>query len=103
MALIPTSAFTPDASVGCSAGPTAAAVLLPGTPASDTTLRVTNIGNNPVGVKLGTSSAVTCTMSTGLVVMPGQTEYLGIGANTYLALCTGAPGTSSSVNLTTGN
>ncbi len=103
MAATPQPVFTPDASIGTSAGGTSAAVLLPGTPATDTTVRVCNVGSMPVAVKLGTTSAVTCTMSTGLVVMPGRTEYLGIGANTYIALTTGTPGTSSTVNLTTGS
>ena len=103
MAVTPQPVFTPDASVGASAGQVSSTVLLPGTPASDTTLRIVNLGSMAVAVKLGTSSAVSCTMSTGTVIMPGQEVYLGIGANTYIAILTGAPGTSSTINLTTGN
>lgn len=103
MAATPQPVFTPDTSAGVSAGPASAAFALPGTPASDTTLRVANVGSMPVYCKLGASSAVTVTNSTGLCVMPGRTEYLGIGANTWIAITTGTLGTSSTVNLTTGN
>lgn len=103
MSLTPQPAFTPDASIGASAGPSSAAVALPGTPASDTVLRVVNVGSMPVACKLGNSNAVTCTMSTGTVVMPGREVYLGMAGDTYIALTTGSPGTSTTCNLTTGN
>jgi len=103
MAAIAQSVFTPDTAVGTSVGSSSAAVALPGTPASDTTLRVANVGNNPIYVKLGTTNAVTVTNGTGLCIMPGDKEYLGIGSNTYIAMTTGTPGTSSTVNLTTGS
>lgn len=103
MAATPQPVFTPDASVGVSVGSSSAAVPLPGTPASDTTLRLCNVGSMPIFCKLGTTNAVAVTNATGLCVMPGRTEYLGIGANTYIAMTTGTPGTSSTCNLSTGN
>ncbi len=102
MALIPQSAFTPDTAAGVSAGPASAAFALPGTLAGDTVVRVTNVGTMAVYCKLG-NSAVAVTNSTGLCVMPGDTVYLGIGANTHIAMTTGTQGTSSTINLTTGN
>jgi len=100
--------FTPDASVGTSFNSTSSAVLLPGTPASDTLVMVTNLGPLAVAVKLG-SSTVSVTPTTGAVVLAGQSVALGISTNTYIAgVAIGAItglGTSQStvVNLTTGS
>lgn len=103
MAATPQPVFTPDASIGVSAGAASAAFALPGTPANDTSLRVTNVGSMPVALKLGTDNTVTVTSSTGLVVMPGRTEYIGMAGKTWAALTTSTPGATSTVNLTTGN
>ncbi len=94
--------FTPDTSVGTCAGAASSAVLLPGTPSIDAIVLITNLGNNHIAVKLGASNAVTVTMSTGVIIQAGGQLALGIGANTWIALTTGSPGTSSTVNLTTG-
>lgn len=93
--------FAPDTSVGTSFGQTSAAVLLPGTPASDSILKVTNLGPCHISVKMGTSNAVTVTINGGLIICAGQTEYLTLGANTYIAGV--ASGGNSTVSLTTGN
>jgi hypothetical protein len=105
MALQPLPAFTPDTGGNVSVGAASAAFLLPGTPASDTTVLVTNTGALPVQAKLGSSNAVTVTGSTGVTIMPGQTLALGIGANTYIAMIAtgGLTGVYTTVNLTTGN
>ena len=103
--------FTPDASVGTSFGASSSNIALPGTPASDTTLLITNIGPLPVIFKLGTSNAVVVTLpstpggATGFCVMPGKQFAVGIGSNTYIAgISTGGQtGQCSVVNLTTGN
>lgn len=102
MALSPLPAFTPDASIGTSAVSGGVTVVaLPGTPASDTTVIITNLGNAPCAFKLGTSNAVTVTPSTGMVVLAGESAAIGIGANTFIALI--GIGGNASINLTTGN
>jgi hypothetical protein len=104
MANIQESSFAVDAAQGTSFGFASTAVLLPGTPAGDTVLRVANLGPNHISVKLGTSAAVTVSQSNGLVIMAGQVEYLTLGANTYIAgVAAGGPNNASSVNLATGN
>jgi len=96
--------FTPDTSAGGAAVGSSAAAALPGTPASDTTVLVTNLGNFPMFVKLGTTNAVTVTPATGLPVMPGEQLAIGIGSNTWIAtICAGGAGSSTPFNLTTGN
>ena len=95
-----------DASVGTSVGSTTAAVQLPGTAVStDTCLLITNVGALPVYFNLGTSNAVTVTNPNGTVVMGGQTLAVDIhpGLFTYIAMMTGVPGCTSTVNLTTGS
>ena len=96
--------FTPDASSGASFGSSSSAVALPGTPASDTLVMVTNYGSIPVAVKLGTS-AVTVTKTTGLLILAGQSVAIGLGGATYIAgIATGAIGSQQAlVNLTTGS
>lgn len=97
--------LTIDASIGTSVGSTTAAVLLPGTTVStDTVLLIQNVGNLPVYFNLGTSSAVTVVNPNGTVVMPGQALVVDIhtGSFTYIAMMTGVPGCTSTVNLTTG-
>lgn len=103
MAATPTPSFTLDAAVGTSFGFASTAVLLPGTPATDACVRVANLGPCHITVKLGTSSAATVTQSTGLTVLAGETVYLTIGSNTYIAgVAAGGPGNTSTVNLATG-
>jgi hypothetical protein len=97
-------AFAPDAASGVSVGASSVAYLLPGSSlGSDTVLRIVNMGAMPVFCKLGTTNAVTVTNATGVCVMGGSTLVLTLGSNTYVAMTTGTPGTSSSVNLATGN
>lgn len=100
--------FTPDATTATSAGPSASAIALPGTPASDTCACIVNFGPMPAAVQLfatqpSGSTLAACTMATGLVVMPGQSQLLGISGKTYITLTTGTPGTSATVNITTGS
>jgi hypothetical protein len=104
MAAVQISSFTPDASIGTSFGFASVAVALPGTPASDVMVRVCNLGPTPVAVKLGTTNAVTVTSSTGMVIAAGETVYITIGANLFIAgvACAG-PNNASTVNLTTGS
>lgn len=106
MAVAPTTipSMAVDAAIGTSFGFASTAVLLPGTPANDNYVRVTNLGPCHITVKLGTSNAVSVTQSTGLTVLAGQTEYLTVGANTYIAgVAAGGPGNASTVNLATGS
>lgn len=93
-----------DGAIGTSFGFASTAVALPGTaPGSDAYVRVANLGPCHISVKLGTTSAVTVSQSTGLVVMAGQVEYINLPAGTlYIAgVAAGGPGNSSTVNLTT--
>ena len=97
--------ITIDASVGTSVGPATGAVQLPGTSVStDTTLLIQNVGALPVYFNLGTSTAVTVVNPNGTVVMGGQSLAVDIhtGSFTYIAMMTGVPGCTSTVNLTTG-
>lgn len=96
--------FAVDGAVGTSFGFASTAVLLPGTTvATDNAVRVTNLGPCPVTVKLG-NAAVTVTQSTGLTILAGDTVYLTIGTNTYIAgVSAGGPGNASTVNLATGS
>jgi hypothetical protein len=104
MAVVTLPALTPDASIGAAPSSASAAVALPGTPASDSLVVITNLGPCHVACKLGTTSAVTVTPSTGAVVLAGRQLVLAIGSNTYIAMIScGGTGTSSIVNLTTGN
>jgi hypothetical protein len=104
MANIQESSFAMDAATGTSFGFASTAVALPGVLAGDTVLRVCNLGPCPIMVKLGTTGAVSVTSSTGLAIMPGNTVYLTLGANTFIAgVAAGGPGNASSVNLATGN
>ena len=105
MSLSPLPAFTPDAAINFWFGATTSNVALPGTPASDTTVILTNQGQVPIFFKLGTTNAVTVTVATGFVVMPGQWRAIGIGSNTYLAGITvgGQTGTGATANIVTGN
>lgn len=104
MANVQKSSFAVDAAIGTSFGFTSTAVLLPGTPASDSIVRVCNLGPCHITVKLGTSNAVTVTQSTGMTILAGETEYLTLSTNTYIAgVAAGGPGNTSTVNLATGN
>ncbi len=85
MAVNTLPAFTPDAAIGAAFGPTSSNVALPGTPASDSVVVVSNLSAIPVYVKLGTSSAVVAVVCASSLVMPGQVRVFAIGANTYIA------------------
>ena len=103
MALNPLEAFTLDQAAGTSFGATSSAVALPGTPGSDLVVRICNLGPCHLAVKLG-GSTVTCTPSTGIVVLAGQVLVLAIAGNTYLAgVSCGGTGTASTANIATGS
>lgn len=78
------SSFAPTAATDIIAGPTTANVILP-TTGTPTVVCITNLGQLPAFVLLGSSSAVVVTSATGLPVMPNAQIFLTIGANTYLA------------------
>ena len=95
-----------DASVGTSVGSSSAAVQLPGTNLTgDTAVLITNIGNLPIYFKLGSTSAVMVVNPNGTAVLPGQTLTVDIQTSsfTWVAMMTGVPGCTSTVNLTTGS
>ena len=104
MAVIGKSSFTPDGTIGTSFSFASASVALPGTTlGTDTCVRIANLGPCHITVKLGTSSAVTVTQSTGLVVLAGHVEYITLGAATFIAgVAAGGPGNTSIVNIATG-
>lgn len=94
-------AFAPAGAVGGNFGFTSSRIVL-STAGAGAILRLVNMGSCAVSVKLG-DGTVTVTQSTGTVVMPGQTEYFTIGANTNIAgVAAGGPGNTSTVNLSTG-
>lgn len=97
-------ALTLDAAIGASAGSTSSAKALPGTPASDALVLVTNLGPCHAALKLGTSSAVSVTPSTGVVVLAGHELALAIGVgDTYIAIVScGGTGTTTTLNIATG-
>lgn len=102
MASTPTPSFTVDAVLSGAFGFSSTNVALPGTPGSDACVRIVNTGPMPMAVALGSSGA-TVTPSTGLVIMPGQTQYLTIGAATHIAgVSSGGPGNTAMFNLATG-
>lgn len=104
MANIQESSFAVDAAVGASFGGTTSNVAVPGTPASDTILKVTNLGPCHIAIKLGASIAVVVTPSTGLIILAGQSVNLTLGANTFIAgIACGGSQSSSTVNIASGN
>ena len=76
-----TSFLTVDASTQFAVSSVSQAFNLPGTPAGDTVVRLTNGGPNPIAVKIG----ATVTPNTGLVLLAGQTETIGTGGATQIA------------------
>ena len=94
--------FTPDVSTGTSAGVASAAVALPN--AADALLYIVNLGPNTISFKLGTTSAVTVTTSTGCALLPGQALIVGAQGMSYIAtIAHGCLGMGSVLNLTSGN
>jgi hypothetical protein len=109
MAITPQPAFTTDAATTVTFNSAASNVALPGTPASDTVLRLVNLGSTPAYVKLG-SSSVTVTPQTGVAILPGPVPvFLGINGATNLAGVTTNTGLDAGwagaaiINLATGN
>ena len=103
MALNPLEGFTLDVAAGTSFGATSSAVLLPGTPGADLTVRICNLGPCHVAIRLG-GSTVTVTPSTGIVVLAGQVLVLALAGATYIAgVSCGGTGTASTVNIATGS
>ena len=85
MAVTPQPAFTVDAVVNAAFDIASSRVALPGTPASDTVLRLVNVSGVPVYVVLG-SNTVVATVATGVCIAPGPVPtYLGLAGATYLA------------------
>lgn len=102
MAAVQEPSFTVDAAIGGAFGFTSSRIVLPGTPGSDTSVRVCNAGPCHIAVKLGDNTVVV-TQSTGLLILAGQSVYLTIGAATNIAgVACGGPGNSSTINLATG-
>ena len=94
--------FTPDGAVGTSFGAASSNVALPGTPASDSLVRVANLGPNPISVALGGSTVVAALAD--LVIFPGQVMYLTMAGETYIAgIAHGCLGMGSTTNVVTGN
>ena len=94
--------FTPDVSTGTSAGVASSTVALPN--AADALLYIVNLGPNTISFKLGTSSAVTVTTSTGCALLPGQALIVGAQGMTHIAtIAHGCLGMGSVLNLTSGN
>ncbi len=56
--------------------------ILP-TSGTPTALVLTNSGRAPIWVALGSTSVVAT--QTSLIILPGKTVFLAIGANTYIA------------------
>ena len=109
MAVTPQPCFTVDAAANAAFDNTSHAVLLPGTIANDTVVRLVNVGNAPVYVLLGTS-AVTVTPQTGVCIAPGAVPtYLGINGATYIAGVVSGPNFAAGwtpnaiLNISTGN
>jgi hypothetical protein len=105
MAVQTLPAFTMDAAVGAAATSGSALVALPGTPASDALVVVTNLGPCHVAVKLISGSSGSVAPNTGFVILAGKSEVLAIAAgNDHLAIIScGGPGTSAMLNIATGN
>lgn len=74
------SFFTPTAYYTLAVGSTSSNVAIAGTPAA---LLVSNAGPNPVAMLAGSSDSLTVTEATGLVLLPGQSQFIAAGA--YLA------------------
>ena len=91
------SSFAPTGAVGGVASQPSQALLLP-TAGTPTIALVSNLGDIPVYVLMGTSSAVVVTTSTGLPVLPNEKIALTIGSNTYIAILA-AFGTPVQVNV----
>lgn len=105
MAISTLPAFTMDAAIGSSAGATSSVVALPGTPASDALVLVSNLGPCPLACKLLVGGTGTVTPSTGVIVMPGHQLALAITAGVdHIAIVScGGTGTSTTINLATGS
>ena len=94
--------FTPDVSIGTSAGTASSTVALPNS--ADALLYLVNLGPNTISFKLGSSSAVTVTTSTGCALLPGQALIVGAQGMSYIAMIAhGCLGMGSVLNLTSGN
>lgn len=78
------ASFAPTAAVNLPVTTTSASVQLP-TTGTPTIALVTNMGEHPVFVQLGTNNAIAANITTSLVIEPGDSVALTIGSNTYLA------------------
>jgi hypothetical protein len=93
------ASFAPTATVVLDATPVSSRVALP-TTGTPTIVMVTNTGNEPVWVQLGTVT-VTASQSSSLAIAPYGQIALTIGTNTFIAVIAsyGVDG----VNVTVGN
>lgn len=100
MSLTAVSAFTPAAYAEMSVGPASSNKALPGS--GNQTLYLVNAGPSAVAVLLG-GSTVAVTETTGLVLLAGQSIFLGIGSNTYIAaIALGGSPSNTQLNLAAG-
>lgn len=109
MAATPQPCFTVDAAISTAFDTATSRIALPGTPASDTVVRLINTGTSDAYVLPG-DATVTVTPQTGVLIAPGHVPtYLGINGATYIAGITsgaayGATWVPSAVlNIATGN
>jgi hypothetical protein len=98
-------AFALDAATGFTFNATSSRVALPGTLGGDSLVRVHNLGPNDVVVRLGADNTVTVSLTNGIAIGAGRTEYLTLGSNTYIAgISVGSAGLMGSVcNIAVGN
>jgi hypothetical protein len=82
--IVPLSSFTIDGAKGMAFGSTSSRVALPGTPANDALVVVTNVGSLPVYVALG-GNTVVAAVGTSALVLAGQQRVFALGSATYIA------------------
>ena len=94
--------FTPDVSVGTSAGRASSNIALPNS--ADALLYIVNLGPNTISFKLGTDNTVSVATNTGCALIPGQALIVGSQGMSYIAMIAhGCMGMGSTINLTSGN
>lgn len=91
------ASFGPTGEARLGVTTTSARVIL-STTGTPTAARVTNLGSQTAFVLLGTST-VTVTSATGLVLTPGESIYLTLGSNTYIAGITNSGTSALAVDL----
>ena len=97
------SFFTPAATAQAqmSVSSTSSSLAIPGS--ANPALYIFNSGPNAVSVLLSASGATVATAANGTVIAPGQSIFLGIGANTFIsAITVGGGPSNSSLQLSAG-